>query len=63
MPGHVARLVKTQISDPQALLKALPVLPQGMCMEAGGSEAGGSGPSELRKASFSFCEESRSPEG
>ena len=31
VPGHVVRLVKTQISDPQALLKPLPVLPQGMC--------------------------------
>lgn len=30
MPGHVARLVPTQITDPPALLKPFPVLPQGM---------------------------------
>ena len=29
MPSHMARLVKTQISDPQASLQPFPVLPQG----------------------------------
>lgn len=29
VPGHMARLVKTQISDPQASLQPFPVLPQG----------------------------------
>jgi hypothetical protein len=31
VPSHVARLGKTQISDPQALLQPFPVLPQGTC--------------------------------
>lgn len=30
MPGHIVRLVTTQIPDPQAWLKPFPVLPQGM---------------------------------
>lgn len=30
MPDHVARLVTTQIPNPQTLLKPFPVLPQGM---------------------------------
>lgn len=38
VPDHVARLVTTQIPNPQALLKPFPVLPQGMST---GSEAGG----------------------